>query len=198
MRLPVTALAASLLASTAAQAITFTYYTDRSSFEAALGTLTTETFDTGAPTASGLSITGNAVTYQDSLMRDRLDAETGAFTTFSFGSGLIGFGADFDLPGPGGTGSGIIASVFSDVWTDLPQQIPNTTQGFLGVIADEAFTQVMFREGTQGGAAETYTLDNLTFSFAAPPPPAPVPLPAGLPLLAGALAAAGLVSRRRG
>ena len=194
MRLPVTALAASLLASTAAQAITFTYYTDRSSFEAALGTLTTETFASGAPTASGLSITGSAVTYPGGLMRDRLDAETGAFTTFDFASAVIGFGGDFDLPGPGGTGSGIAASVFSGVWTDFPQQIPNTTVGFLGVIADEAFTQIVFREGTQGGAAETYTFDNLTFARTL----ATVPLPAGLPLMVGALGAAGLLSRRRG
>lgn len=188
-------LAAVLLSgATVVSAATFTIYTDRTAFEAALASYTVETF-AGNTTSSGVAIAGGSVSYASNELNDQINDGVGATsTTFSFPAAITAYGGNWDLAGPGGPGTGIALATFDGASTyNVGTEIPNTLAGtFWGFISDTSFTQVLLSEGTQSAGVETYALDNLTTGVAAA-----VPLPAGLPLLLSGFGAIGVLRRRR-
>lgn len=153
---------AALLAASPASAAT-TIYTDQSAFLAALQGITTEDFN-DATLIPGLSITSSVGevngasgpgTFFDRLV---LGSQT---TEFQFASPVNGFGGNFDLS-PNGQGVGISFTLNpgGPVGTEVSSAI--YTGQFWGLISDTAFSSILLQGGSQGGAAETYTLDNLT------------------------------------
>lgn len=188
-------LAALLLSgATIASGATFSIYTDRTAFEAALSSYTVETF-AGNTTSSGVVIAGGSVAYVSNELSDQINDGVGVTsTTFSFPLAINAFGGDWNLAVPGGPGTGIALSTFDGVATrQVGTEIPNTIAGtFWGFISDTPFTQVLLTEGIQASGVETYTMDNLTTGFAAT-----VPLPASLPVLLGGFGLLGALRRKR-
>lgn len=174
---------------------TLVVYTTRASWEAALGRpFTLEDFNDNTANGFTLALLGPGHTapgISGGRLQDRLDG-TGT-TTFTFPTAMIAFGGEWDLAGPGGVGTGI--RLFAD-GVEAPSQIPDTSAGgFFGVISDTPFSVIELREGTQGGAAETYDLDNVVFASA---DVAAVPAPPTVLLAAvGALGMLATKLRRR-
>ena len=151
-----------------------TVYTDRSAWEAAVGNYQEEFFDdavfdpdVSVVTDNGLVQAGSGVLGPDNVWWDRVipAAEVGgpATTTWSFATPLLGFGANWDLAGPGGPGTGIALSLDGYV---LATEIVNSTEGgFFGVVSTIPFDAVLVAAGTDPiGWAETYEMDNMVTS----------------------------------
>lgn len=169
---------------------TLIQYTDRSAWEAAAGLLNTEDFDaigyiyisaaTG-PVAinSDFSIEdlGTIGTYIDSggfyHSRERNPSES---SRFIWNYGITAFGGDFNLAGPGGSGSGLNL-IFSSGDSDY---ISGNTNGFVGWISDTAFVSVTFSDPEPGSPVETWEFDNMGYSA---PTAAPVPEPSTIILM---------------
>jgi len=106
---------------------------------------------------------------------------------------IRGFGAFFDLA-PIGPGQGIAMTIglVGGGTQLLSQEVLNSFTGeFFGLVSSEAFTSVLFTEGTQpSGVKETFNMDNLVYS--------PIPETSSiLMVVTGLLAMAGLLARRR-
>ena len=151
-----------------------TVYTDRLAWEAAVGNYMEEFFDdavfdpdVSVVTVNGLVQAGSGVLGPDNVWWDRVipaaDPCGPAETTWSFATPLLGFGANWDLAGPGGSGTGIALSLDGYV---LATEIVNSTQGgFFGVISTTPFDAVLVAAGTDPiGWAETYEMDNMVTS----------------------------------
>ena len=95
----------------------------------------------------------------DNVWWDRV-VPGGATTTWSFATPLIGFGAYWDLAGPGGPGTGIALLLDgAPVGTEI---VRSTSGGFFGVTSSTAFNSVLVRAGTDPlGVQETYEMDNM-------------------------------------
>lgn len=179
------------VAASTASAANFTFFTDRTAFEAALQGIVVYDFDSGAP-ASGVTITGDDVNFANGQLEDVIDQGNNPDTNFVFDNAVVAFGGDFDLAGPGGQGTNIAIQTAGGATSVVPVEIPSTTAGtFWGFISDMAFSSVLFSEGSRTANVETYHLDNLTTGAS------PVPLPAGLPLLLAGLGGMALVRRKR-
>ena len=158
------ALAGMLFAGTpSAEAVNFTVYTNKTDWTNALSTsVVTENFS-DATLNSGLSVVSGfgSAGVSGGEWYDRADAP-GLFTTWSFGTSIYAFGGNWDLA-TNGAGTGLQLKILGNLITP---QIPDSSTGqFYGVIADTVFSSVIVQEGTQGGARETYFLDNLVYSF---------------------------------
>lgn len=192
------AAAAGLLALSAAgtQAAVVTVYNgDLVGWSAAAGTpLLTEDF-ADAALIPQISLTfGSAVgNLADGVWHERAEASQTTHPTITFnGLGAKAFGADFDLR-PEGPGTGVALFVtFADLTTQLiSPEIDRLTAGaFYGLISDTPILSIRFDAGTQEIGYEHFDLDNARLVSA-------VPIPAALPLLLSALAALGLIARRR-
>jgi len=146
-----------------------TVYTDRLAWEAAVGNFQEEFFDDGVldpgvsvVTVNGLMQAGSGVLGPDTVWWDRVIPQSDT-TTWSFATPLVGFGAYWDLAGPGGPGTGIALSLDGYV---LATEIVNSTQGgFFGVTSTTPFNAVLVSAGTDPiGWAETYEMDNMVTS----------------------------------
>lgn len=166
-----------------------TIYTDKASWEAAFSSVETEDFSDSVLNA-GVSVVSDAGSVIGGEWSDRL-TPSGDTTTFSFASGVFGFGGDWDLS-PSGQGTGIIVTLtlLAGGTEVLTTEIPDTISGsFWGFVTDVAFTDVLLTAGTQGGVAETYVMDNMVYSAS------PVPVPAAVWLFGSGLL--GLLGVRR-
>jgi len=153
-------LAIMLFAGTAGAAITV--HTDLNSWRSSLGGYDTETFN-DTVLNPGVSVSTVEGMFSGNMWSDRVIPGS-ATTTWTFSSQLNAWGADFwDLAGPGGAGTGI--QVYLD-GVAAPAEIPNTmSSGFWGVTSTTAFSQVLLAAGTdESGWAETYNMDNMSYS----------------------------------
>lgn len=118
----------------------------------------------------------------------------GEGTLWEFGGMLHGFGADWDLAGVGGPGTGL--SVFIGVTrgdTLIGEISRFSAGGFWGFTSLEGFNAVFIMPGTQAPGVESYTMDNMVWSTGKT-----VPLPSVVEL--GLIGFAGLLfvrGRRR-
>jgi hypothetical protein len=119
-----------------------------------------------------------------------VDASVPRYQTFNYSSGMRGWGAWFDLAGPGGPGSGI--DVYLADNDQFIMTIPGAAAGeFYGFITAGTFTGVKFMNhpGTDG-VQETYDLDGLAVC------PAPIP-PSAILLGTALLGLVGLRFRKK-
>jgi hypothetical protein len=158
---------ASFIACSANAAVTV--YTDRSAWEAAVGNYQEEFFDdaifdpdVSVVTVNGSVQLGSGVLGPDSVWHD-IVVPQGATTTWSFATPLVGFGAYWDLAGPGGPGTGIALTLDGEL---VGTEIVNSTEGgFFGVTSTTPFNAVLVAAGTDPyGAQETYEMDNMVTS----------------------------------
>lgn len=180
--------AAALLSCVAGAQAAVVFYNSAAAFTAANPTQSVENF-ADTTLVSGLSFVSTVGNIAGGIWNDRL-VPGGATTRFNFSSAVNGFGADFDMS-PGGQGTGILMTItlLGGANEILSQQVSGGAQLFYGFRSDVAFSSVLFSAGTTpGGAAETYTMDNLRFAANAVPEPGSLAL-AGLGLLACAFTA---------
>jgi hypothetical protein len=148
-----------------------TVYTDRPTWETAVGTYQEEFFtdailDPGVSvvTVNGTVQAGTGVLGPDNVWWDQV-YPGGATTTWSFATALVGFGAYWDLAGAsvGGPGTGIALLLDgAPVGTEI---LRSTLGGFFGVTSSTAFNSVLVRAGTDpSGYRETYEMDNMVSS----------------------------------
>jgi hypothetical protein len=140
----------------------YTVFTDKNAWIAALsGPFSVENFSDTTLNA-GLSITTTTGSISGNKFNDRL--EPGQTTTFTFIPPIYAVGGDFNLA-PGGPGLGLQFVLQSSGGPVIvTQQIPNTTNGFFGIVSSLQVSALTIQPGTQGGVAETYDLDNLSYA----------------------------------
>lgn len=169
-----------------------TIHTDLNSWRSGLASYVTETFN-DTVLEPGVSVTTDNGAFVSNLWHDRVTT-SGDTTTWTFSQPIDAWGADFwNLGGPGGIGTGIQIHLDGAL---VPSEIPNTqTSGFWGVTSTTAFSEVLLTTGTQSqdAIAETYEMDNMSFSYS----PTVVPAPSAMILAALGAAFAGWVWKKR-
>lgn len=147
-----------------------TVYTDRTSFEAALSGLTTETFDTAMGFASGNNVY-NGVNFFMSGSPGLNSIAGGVyngdeFTNTSldiiFGSSILGWGADFS---GAATAQGLEFTV-NGFTVNLASSLGVPGTGFFGFISDTPFTTIDVTSVEPPN--EIYSMDNMTYGVPAP------------------------------
>lgn len=145
-----------------------TVYTDKSAWEAAVGTWATEDFfdATLNPEISVVSDNGYVI---GGLWWDRVDdGDWGDYgeTTWTFDPPIFAWGGTFDALNPGGPGSSINVT-YIDGASVFVGTIPNSINAtFWGFVSDEPFTQVHLVDAElEDGACETYEMDDMVYSF---------------------------------
>ena len=129
-----------------AGAFSYTLCTDRSSWEAAIGSWTLEDFSDPFLNP-GLSIISSNPYFSitGGVMHDRIDNSYGP-TTFGFVPDVYAFGGSFNLSIPGGAGTGITVKLATGETYNFTSEISRYTNSFWGFIADTAFDEVIFTE----------------------------------------------------
>ena len=152
----------------AARADSVTTYTSASTWQAAVGTTTTEDF-ADSTLATGLSATfGSNASIGSGVLN--VNGQLLGFptpTVFTFSPGVTGFGGIFDLT-PGGNGGGLELDIAFSNATTTSVFIPGTDpefNGFFGVTSNGAtITSVTLNGASFTGNGESFTLDNLQYS----------------------------------
>ena len=148
-------------------ASSITIYTDRTQWENAVGgQFLTEDFS-DAELNNGVSFVSTESghinpaleAYQDVLASE---SQNEPMTTWSFTPKIYGYGGDWTLGGPGGSGNSLL--VYIDDSSVLVGTIPNSYGGgFWGFISDTPVTSVRLVGGS-GTNQQNYTLDNMVYS----------------------------------
>ena len=179
-------------------------FTDRATFEAAAGTVTTQDFesqtvgtnlqnvttDLGDFSLSVVSIFGGSFNLIDQFgLNDpngsiyaSIGLGGGETMTLLFDSAITSFGADF-----GALNDFVQRSQFEVLGDILLAPILSGEASFFGFTSDTAFTSLTIRGLSP---SDGFGIDNITYSVAA------IPVPATLPLLAGGLGLLALWRRR--
>jgi len=166
-----------------------TVYTDRSAWQAAVGSFAEESFS--GDTLNGFTITevgrGHSYNVTGGLYWDRVVGDS-SYTVYSFETATTAFGADWNVLVGLGLGQGLRLTVDG---VAITPEIPNVHVGFFGFTSAAAFDTVTVFGGSQGGVAESHSVDNLVYATATP-----VPEPSTyLLMIAGLLAIGWVVSR---
>jgi len=146
-----------------------TVYTDKSAWEAAVGTWATEDFF-DATLNPGVSVVSSVGMVTGGLWWDRVDdGDYGAGvtnTTWTFADPIYAWGGTFDAVNPGGPGSSINVT-YIDGTSVVVGTIPNSINGtFWGFVSNEPFTQVHLEDAALiAEARETYEMDDMVYSF---------------------------------
>lgn len=150
--------------------------------------IATETFSANTVTAPGLTISSDVGFVGSNRFNDRVSDLSS--TTFGFGGNEIAFGGRFNLR-PAGAGTGLTLTLLGPGSTVVDTvSIPNTYNGWFGILSTETFTSIRVSAGFQQGVAETYRLDNLSFASGVPE------MSTWLMMLVG-FGGLGMVARRR-
>jgi hypothetical protein len=152
---------------------------------------------------SGLTITeiNNVGTIHDGVYENSVKASgsplnpldaAAKYQIFNYSPSMYGFGAWFDLAGPGGEGSGI--DVYINDNNQFVMSIPNTAEGqFYGFFSDTPFTGVRLQDAMVDEpnlyVQETYALIDLAVC--------PIPIPPSALLLGSGLLGLVFLRRRR-
>ena len=181
-----------------ASALDYTVYTDRAAWESALITGTfTETFDDAElhPYVNiDSTYSGSGVV--DGVWHDKVSDTHGYVSTLEFTMPVYAFSADWDLANPGGEGGGVNMdfTFYLPGFNTLQVYIPETTDGFWGIVMDTLFTSVTITDAAVGSSVrETFEIDNLTWAHV--PGTTATPIPGAVWLLGSGLF--GLVGVRR-
>jgi hypothetical protein len=166
-------------------------YTDKTAWENALGgQFLTEDFaddqlNAGVDFVSTESghINPAQENYQDVLAST---SQNEPMTTWSFTPEITGYGGNWTLGGPGGSGNSLLVYIAGDS-TAVGAISNDYNGGFWGFTSDTPFTSVKL-VGGGGTHQQHYSLDNMVYS--------PVPEPGSLWLFSGGLM--GLLAWRRG
>ena len=166
-----------------------TVYTDRTEWETALGgqflveDFTDDQLNDGVSFVSTESGHINPGGYYQDVLASQSHNEP--MTTWSFAPEIIGYGGNWTLGGPGGSGNSLLVYIAdSSLYVGA---IPNSYGGeFWGFISDASFTSVKLIGGG-GTHQQNYRLDDMVYSQV----PAPTAMSA---LVLGAFA----LIRRRG
>lgn len=208
MRLLPIALAIVTLTAAVPATAALTTYTDRASFLAAAGPVTTETFNSAAEEASfqtspvvfgPLSVQG----YGDQLDRHFVDIPPSQFPEFNSDGTTnlsafvtIGGGLVFTFASPITAWGADFAALQNDIFRTIiiaggvtltPPVKAGNVRSFYGFVSDVAFTTVTFAGSTGDG----FSIDNVSFGGAA------VPEPASWAMLIAGFALVGATARRR-
>jgi len=162
------ALAALAFCGGAAQGDTVTTYTSASTWQAAVGSTTTEDFaDTTLATGLSATLGSNAFIGSGVL---NVNSQLLTFPTpsvLTFSPGVTGFGGTFDLT-PGGNGGGLDLLITFSNATTTDVFIAGTDpqfNGFFGVVSNgTTISSVTLKGASFTGNGESFTLDNLQFS----------------------------------
>ena len=167
-----------------------TVYTNRTNWETATGSWTTETFTGNTVNTAGVTYVTNSGYFNISgdVVHDQL--EGGESTTWNFAFPIVSWGADFNLAGPGGPGSGIAVSIELYLGNTLQSvaTMPGSTNNFWGFTSTQAFDSIRLAHPGSTGSIETYDMDNMSFNDNV----IPLPQASGM-----ALAGLGILSLRR-
>ena len=192
------------------EAAIITVYTDRSSWEATVGTFSTEDFggvaDTGELAANvehtlGLltfSYTGGPDLGRPAVTSNHFEGEPAQFTgpvtagphVFELPYSVLAWGADFTDASTGA----LLEITMAGETIALVDHLPNPGTGFFGIISDTPFRQIIISAGTGLNFDEIFLLDNVSFGEQAE---TPVPEPAAMLLFGtGALVVSARMRRR--
>ena len=197
------------------EAATITVYTDRSLWEATVGTFSTEDFNGIANTGqlpANVEHTLGLLTFSytgapggfpgpgvDAAQFKAIPtkASAGGGTTdvgllvFEFPFAVLAWGADFT----GASGSAFLDITMAGVTIALVDHLPSPGDGFFGIISDTPFNQVVLSADGGAGFDEVFFMDNVSFGEQAA---TPVPEPASLLLFGtGALVVSARMRRRK-
>jgi len=142
-------------------------YNNRSDWESDAGSYDEEFF-TDATLNPGVSVTTNNghVDTVNGVWWDVVELGQ-ATTTWHFARPITAFGGNWDLAGPGDSGSGINVYIEGH-WV---AEIPNTlSDDFWGFIASPSFSNVLLTARSSAAGVETYELDNMVYSTIIPAP----------------------------
>ena len=199
-----------LVLASRSEAATITFYTDRSSWETAVGTFSTEDFslvpDTGVLAANvehplGLltfSYTGAPFQGRPAVTSSQFlgDPDSGGPRfpgphVFEFPYSVLAWGADFT---DASTGATLDITVAGETIA-LVDYLPDPGTGFFGIISDTPFSQIIIAASPGVTPDEIFTMDNVSFGEQAA---TPVPEPTSLLLFGtGALGVLARTLRRK-
>ena len=198
------------------EAATITVYTDRSSWEAAVGTFSTEDFsgiaDTGELSANvehtlglltfsytGAPGVGRPRVTSNHFEGDPTQAIDGGGTTspgphvFEFPYSVLAWGTDFTNASTGA----LLDITMAGETIALVDYLPSPGTGFFGITSDTPFSQIIISAGsTQVTPDEIFSLDNVSFGEQAETQ-TPVPEPASLLLFGTGLIVLARMRRRK-
>jgi hypothetical protein len=190
-------------------------YTDRSSWEAAVATFSTEDFGgvadtgelaadvehtlglltfsyTGAPNVGRPAVTSNHFDADPTQAVDGGGTNSPGPHVFDLPYSVPAWGADFDNASTGA----LLDITMAGETIALIDYLPSPGTGFFGVISDTAFSRIIISAGTERVTAdELFSMDNVSFGGQAE---TPVPEPTSLLLFGtGALVVAARMRRRK-